>query len=460
MNGNNHGNQSGQGHTHDRRRSGRFDVTPIRGGVTSFVYLASLVAVGVVVGPEQAALAAIGLPFVAVWAFSLAHRVAVKWSINGALTLAAAGIFAIAILGADLGLFASLGCITGAAALTQSGIARLERGKRELRAPLERLSLGIARVRCDGPHAGEFAEHLKLHDTGISHFHSALDELSTITSQLLQVGDSSNDSVREVATEMQDQASKMERMGLQIRDICAATDGAAETLASVVERSACARESVSKGSSVAGDAGRSMSEIAERIERSAAQISAVSEQCEEITTLVAMIDDVSDQTNLLALNAAIEAARAGQHGRGFAVVADEVRKLADRTVEATQRIRDSLMRIKSDVGVAADNMNASTGQVASGMSLVEQSIGALDQINTAVAEAAAGFESAGGQIENISATTRDFAAHLEMLSSSSQMAVMSAQGTQEHVCQSTEILQQAESIIRRLSAADGPKAAA
>ncbi|KHO64060.1 MULTISPECIES: methyl-accepting chemotaxis protein [Pseudomonas] len=112
--------------------------------------------------------------------------------------------------------------------------------------------------------------------------------------------------------------------------------------------------------------------IADELQQVARSIAALSQQSEEIGSIVDAIRGIAEQTNLLALNAAIEAARAGAQGRGFAVVADEVRNLARRTSEATVAIGEVVNKNRELARQAVSSMQAGTQKAEQGVGLANQ----------------------------------------------------------------------------------------
>lgn len=78
-------------------------------------------------------------------------------------------------------------------------------------------------------------------------------------------------------------------------------------------------------------------------------IFALNEKTKQISSILALIKDITEQTELLSLNAAIEAARAGDLGKGFWVVANEVSNLAQSTQEATNTINLNIKNLEESV---------------------------------------------------------------------------------------------------------------
>jgi len=134
-------------------------------------------------------------------------------------------------------------------------------------------------------------------------------------------------------------------------------------------------------------------------------------QAAEIGRITGVITDIADQTNLLALNAAIEAARAGDAGRGFAVVADEVRKLAEKTVTATQEVRQAITTIQQSSKDAVASMGRTGSQVAESTELSTRAGQALEQVMT-------GIEAVVDRVQQIARAAGEQSALAENISSS------------------------------------------
>ena len=115
----------------------------------------------------------------------------------------------------------------------------------------------------------------------------------------------------------------------------------------------------------------------------------ITEASQQISRIIATIENIAFQTNILALNAAVEAARAGAAGKGFAVVSDEVRSLAtqsDQAAKATKELIENAVGATEKGSHIVDEVSRSLRKT---MDLVMESNTAIGQIAEAVQREAA-----------------------------------------------------------------------
>ena len=183
--------------------------------------------------------------------------------------------------------------------------------------------------------------------------------------QVVQSARRIQDSADTISRTSDDLSRRTENQAATLEQSVAAIDELTHSVRSVADDTRKMADGISRTRQAAVD---SQAIVHEAV----AAMSEIRAGSDQISRIIAVIDDIAFQTNLLALNAGVEAARAGEAGRGFSVVASEVRALSQRTSESAREIKTLIQ--------------SSAAEVLRGVDLVDRTGAALTQITDEVVE--------------------------------------------------------------------------
>lgn len=225
--------------------------------------------------------------------------------------------------------------------------------------------------------AAAFNQFVASIDGIISHAKSSCHQISDVAQR-------SDDLSSELTTVVSHQVNSVDHVSTAFNEMVATANEVASNCSTAANAAENSEQQVQEGNKLIQETMHSLKGLETELLSSNESMKVLSEESNNIVSILDTIKAIAEQTNLLALNAAIEAARAGEYGRGFAVVADEVRTLAGRTAESTDEIDKLLTRLQQQTNVSASKMEHSVSVAKGSVDLAAQTYSVFEQILTSV----------------------------------------------------------------------------
>jgi methyl-accepting chemotaxis protein len=234
---------------------------------------------------------------------------------------------------------------------------------------------------------GEFRRSSKTINDGTEVMHLQAEEIASQRTRREDIARDFERMLRQEIDEVIEAAERMSQESQRLAEMAADTTARSTAVAAATEEATANVQAVASASEElastirdvsarASESSRTTSRARNEADQTADRIRHLNESTARIDEVVIFINDIASQTNLLALNATIEAARAGEAGKGFAVVASEVKSLAGQTAKATEEITAQVKGVQEAMDLVVEAMTAING-----------TIGEIDGISNAIAEA-------------------------------------------------------------------------
>ncbi|WP_315790839.1 methyl-accepting chemotaxis protein [Fischerella sp. JS2] len=312
----------------------------------------------------------------------------------------------------------------------------------ELLSNVEGAASGDLTVRADVT-AGEIGTVADFFNSIVESLRDIVTQVKVAASQVNQAIGTNSGAIHQLAEEALAQAAEIDHTLNAVDQMTASIQAVADS----AQQAAIVAQNASTTAAKSGQAMdmtvQNILHLRETVGETAKKVKRLGESTQQISRVVALINQISMQTNLLAINAGIEAARAGEEGQGFAVVAEEVGELAARSAAATKEIEQIVENIQRETSEVVQAMEIGTAQVVEGTRIVEEAKGSLSQILEVSRQI-------DGLVQSISTTTASGVETSQIVSELMKQIAIISKRTSDSSLQVSESLQQTVKISQNL----------